>query len=80
MSIVLLLLFAAKLVRGQIPQPMLPVVYPTAAVAYTPVMSANRMYGHSSECALVLQRTFVNGKRKSPMPQYNGFMDLFKPP
>ena len=49
-------------------------------IAYLPLETRDT-YGReqSSECALILQRTYINGKRsKSNSPLYGGFFDLFK--
>ncbi|XP_022243805.1 peroxidasin homolog [Limulus polyphemus] len=36
-------------------------------------------FGGSSECALVLRRTYLDGRRKSAAPSYGGFFNLLKP-
>ncbi|CAG2117962.1 unnamed protein product, partial [Medioppia subpectinata] len=50
------------------------------AVTYLPLESRDSSGHHkSSECALILQRTYVNGKRyKSHAPLYGGFFDMIK--
>ena len=53
----------------------------TIAASAPIVPTDSAAVGQSSECALILQRTFVfNAKAKSQAPAFGGFFDIFRQP
>lgn len=77
----LILLLKNVLINGQLfLTPPLPPTNHIENIAYLPLETRDP-FGReqSSECALILQRSYTNGKRsKSNSPLYGGFFDLFK--
>jgi hypothetical protein len=76
LKLAIIFLFQNATINGQL---YLTHSYPER-FGYLP-LETRETYGpqQSSECALILQRTYVNGKRgKSHAPLYGGFFDLFR--